>query len=649
MEMRTVARRIVRFSRDRKAYLYYAACVVLLVVAAGLRFHDLSADSLSLDEAVAANYSKGELRDVISNTRYGNSSPILYPLVLYAVQKIESTLFGIRAVPAMASVLTIVVILFLLPRLGVRRGAAFLSALLATFSVEAIWNAQNAREYSVDALMSVLMIAGLLSYLRDRKKTLLCATLFVAPLVQYGLVLFGVAVIAAAILFSSDSHQEMPSSQARARDWLKQRRSVAWPSFFFLSGAVVSYAVTLRYQWREGGFGASYLREHYYFGEYDSISSILIFSLSKIPELFHYHANLVVGTLSLVALAMTLPALFRREHSATFRYITTLLALSVIIAAAAAVLRVYPLGDIRQCIYLGPIIFLGSGFALHLVADRLLSVARRAWLARAGSIAAPTIIIVMGIGALKMHDPYVYFEGNNAALAVLEDQERHDDIVYVSDWEEPFVKFFHFGKNNYHYGRCKHNDTMRSCLEDVFSLATPNTNRMWIFLSRSPSLEPVWELLPIAHPELQIEKMVENTRVVLWLVSNAHILVDLNPEAWAHATEPIIRSRFDVYHNAEENLLIYVKEFCNSRDIKGKFFLHIVPDTLEDLPDHRKQNGFDNLDFYFVRHGFQSAKLCVAVRALPDYDLTAIGTGQFLIYEDRSSTSLWRGQVRFDE
>ena len=45
LEMRAVARRIVRFSRDRKACLYYAACVVLLVAAAGLRFHDLSEKS----------------------------------------------------------------------------------------------------------------------------------------------------------------------------------------------------------------------------------------------------------------------------------------------------------------------------------------------------------------------------------------------------------------------------------------------------------------------------------------------------------------------------------------------------------------------------------------------------------------------------
>ena len=58
----------------------------------------------------------------------------------------------------------------------------------------AIRHAQDAREYSIDALLAVLLIAGLLWYLRDGRKALLGVALFVAPLLQYGLVLFGVAV-----------------------------------------------------------------------------------------------------------------------------------------------------------------------------------------------------------------------------------------------------------------------------------------------------------------------------------------------------------------------------------------------------------------------------------------------------------------------
>ena len=198
----TLARRIFSFSRDHQTLLYYAVGVCLVVVAAGLRFYDLPGNSLSHDEAAAANISRGAPLEVISGTRCCNSSPILYPAALWAVQQGESTPFSVRLLPAAASVLTVAVLLFLLPRLGVNRWAAFLAALLATLSVAAIEHAQDAREYSLDALLAALLIAGLLWYLRDGRKVLLCVALFVAPLVQYGLVLFGVAVIGAAILLT---------------------------------------------------------------------------------------------------------------------------------------------------------------------------------------------------------------------------------------------------------------------------------------------------------------------------------------------------------------------------------------------------------------------------------------------------------------
>ena len=200
MKMRTVIRPIVRFSRDRKARLYCAACVCLLMVAVGLRFHALPEHYLRHDEAVAANNAMGTFSETISNTRCCNSSPILYPLALWVVQKVNVSVFSVRVLPAMASVLTVAVILLVLPRLGVARGAALLAAICATLSVEAIRHAQDAREYSLDALLTVLMIAGLLWHLRDGRKALLCVSLFLAPLLQYGLVLFGTALLGTAMV-----------------------------------------------------------------------------------------------------------------------------------------------------------------------------------------------------------------------------------------------------------------------------------------------------------------------------------------------------------------------------------------------------------------------------------------------------------------
>ena len=180
------------------AILYNAAAICLLVIALTTRFHGLSDHSLSYDEAVAANYSRHTFAEVFEYTRTYNSSPILYPIALYAIQKVDSSAFSVRLLPATASVMTVAVLLFLLPRAGVGRATSFLAALMATLSVEAIRSAQSVREYGIDALFAALLIFALLTYAREGRKGLLCALLLIAPLVQYGLVLFGGAVLLAA-------------------------------------------------------------------------------------------------------------------------------------------------------------------------------------------------------------------------------------------------------------------------------------------------------------------------------------------------------------------------------------------------------------------------------------------------------------------
>ena len=58
--------------------------------------------------------------------------------------------------------------------------------------------------------------------------------------------------------------------------------------------------------------------------------------------------------------------------------------------------------------------------------------------------------------------------------------------------------------------------------------------------------------------------------------------------------EPAVRSDFDVY--LREDTLVYAKEPCTGADVEAMFFLHLMPADVNDLPDHRKQYGFDNLD-----------------------------------------------------
>ena len=93
---------------------------------------------------------------------------------------------------------------------------------------------------------------------------------------------------------------------------------------------------------------------------------------------------------------------------------------------------------------------------------------------------------------------------------------------------------------------------------------------------------------------------------------------------------PVVRSDWDVY--LAGNSLIYVKEPCIPEDAEPQFFLHLDPVDRNDLPIHRKQYSFDNLDFVFEDHLLIEPieqEVCVAMRELPDYGIAAIRTGQF--------------------
>ena len=105
---------------------------------------------------------------------------------------------------------------------------------------------------------------------------------------------------------------------------------------------------------------------------------------------------------------------------------------------------------------------------------------------------------------------------------------------------------------------------------------------------------------------------------------------------------PVIRSDWDVY--VVGNSLIYKKEQCTPEDVEPTFFLHLDPVDMNDLPSHRKQYGFDNLDFAFGNHRIPiKGEVCAAVRDLPDYGIAAIRTGQFT-----GEGLIWEGNFTYD-
>ncbi len=105
-------------------------------------------------------------------------------------------------------------------------------------------------------------------------------------------------------------------------------------------------------------------------------------------------------------------------------------------------------------------------------------------------------------------------------------------------------------------------------------------------------------------------------------------------------SEPVISSDYDVYLSG--NRLIYVKYSCKHPDTYARFFLHVFPIDKNDLPDQRKQFGFDNLDFSFGAYRHKGGEKCMVARELPGYDIARIRTGQYISGKGR----IWEGSFK---
>ena len=98
--------------------------------------------------------------------------------------------------------------------------------------------------------------------------------------------------------------------------------------------------------------------------------------------------------------------------------------------------------------------------------------------------------------------------------------------------------------------------------------------------------------------------------------------------------DPIIRSDFDVHHI--DGSLIYTKAQCGQEDIAARFFVSVFPADAADLPDGRRQYGYDTIEFDFGDYGAIAAdgRCWHGGVKLPDYPIDAIQTGQYVEVED---------------
>ena len=112
---------------------------------------------------------------------------------------------------------------------------------------------------------------------------------------------------------------------------------------------------------------------------------------------------------------------------------------------------------------------------------------------------------------------------------------------------------------------------------------------------------------------------------------------------YAELDNPIIESNYNVY--LQDGYLIYTGSECSFAE-GTMFSLHVYPVDMNDLPEHRRQYGFDHLDFppnYPNSYSVRLSGQCVIKRRLPDYDFNRISTGEYT-----PDGQTWEGFSRTD-
>ena len=88
--------------------------------------------------------------------------------------------------------------------------------------------------------------------------------------------------------------------------------------------------------------------------------------------------------------------------------------------------------------------------------------------------------------------------------------------------------------------------------------------------------------------------------------------------------------------------LVYRKAPCAPGEIADSFFLHLYPANPGDLPEERREYGYEGRDFRFGQWGALRDGECLAEVPLPAYPIARLHTGQYVV---ASGERLWEVEL----
>ena len=104
----------------------------------------------------------------------------------------------------------------------------------------------------------------------------------------------------------------------------------------------------------------------------------------------------------------------------------------------------------------------------------------------------------------------------------------------------------------------------------------------------------------------------------------------------------LARSAYDLY--LADGELVYLRDSCDPLETEHAFHLNVYPENASDLPEGRRELGYERFHFEFHSNGAFADGGCAVFFPLPDYPAAGVQTGQ----RDGEGRDLWFAEFLID-
>lgn len=405
--------------RSEVKYIFRKTLFYVLVITlfgAFLRFYHLGFKSLWLDEAVIYLNSLGSISEIIQKNALRNSAPPTFTLLIRLITCFGNSEFWLRVPSCIAGILSIPVMYLAFKDYAGKRGAT-LGCLLLAISPVHIKYSQQVREYSFVVLLTLLLCYCMTKVIqkKDVKQFLLFGiTAAISILFQYGLAL--VVMVLSIIIFVCLIKNE------------KRKLGRFVLSFIpIILSLLLVYSLSLKHQYRSGGFAASsYLSNAYFDG---NIANLPTFFINNTESVFRFSFNSECKFILLLLWALGFFYCLRQKQYLPLLVFFGLFGFIFIVA----IFSLYPYSGIRQTIFLSVPLYLIVSIGTRCLEKKFLH-----------------FVIIILFGAFIFYgaaDSFRYLkkesrENMKSIVKILNNAFHPDDRIFVSSGSVPAFQYY---------------------------------------------------------------------------------------------------------------------------------------------------------------------------------------------------------------